>query len=173
MPLRPVTSNHHSILLFFSLISSEAQCNPIPCCRATNKNQRQVFQGTPRGGEKKEVTKQVMEMLHINLDTGMGGAISQIPIMDVPKKNQWVPVLWSLVVVQFQWGRRAKREERRKNKEKCCNGWFICKITLSHTAPQSWLQSSTYLVPMRSWRWATYSGEMKTGGFLNQSGWGG
>jgi len=29
-----------------------------------------------------------MEMLHINLDTGMGGAISQIPIMDVPKKNQ-------------------------------------------------------------------------------------
>jgi len=59
-----------------------SQLNLFPCCRSTNKDQSKAFNGTPKGGEKKEVTQQVVEMRLINLDASLGGSISGVPLTE-------------------------------------------------------------------------------------------
>jgi len=53
-----------------------------PCCRSTNKDQTKTFKGTPKGGEKKEVTRQVVEMRLINLDASLDGSISGVSLTE-------------------------------------------------------------------------------------------
>jgi len=41
-----------------------------------------TFKGTPKGGEKKEVTRQVVEMRLINLDASLDGSISGVSLTE-------------------------------------------------------------------------------------------